>query len=126
MTVEIKTLDKHTVVIGGRKFKFDQRVQETLAVGDRVLVLLNGFDFAEDDPEGGRNVFAYDAGGKLLWRIEDAGFTALGKDGQEVPQGYTAIWMEERELKADQPIGCECTIDIETIFSAVDQPQDAT
>ena len=114
MTIDLTQQDAHSVTIDGRVFRFEQRIQETLVFGDKAFVLLNGFDFPEDDPNGGRNVFAYGAGGELLWRIEDAEFTARGRDGELVPQGYTDIWIEDGELKADQPIGCECTIDPET------------
>lgn len=115
MTIDASTSGKHTVVINDREITFDQRVVEILTLGNRVLVMLNGVDFPPDDPNKGRNIFAYDENGELLWRIEDSGFTAGGPGGKTVKQGYTGMGPDEDgRFRVFQPIGCFYDVDLET------------
>ncbi len=113
--IDVSTSGKHTVVVNGRKLIFEQRVSEVLTVDDRVLVRLNSFDFPADDSDAGRNVFAYDENGELLWRIEDSGFAAGGPGGKPVKQGYTGMGPDEDgRFRVFQPIGCLYDVDLET------------
>ena len=69
MNLQVSKFAPNVLLLAGNKISFDQEIVETVTLKDRVIVLLEPGDFPEDDPEGGRNVFAYDATGNLLWRI---------------------------------------------------------
>lgn len=103
-----------TVAINGNTVEFDYPIQEILASNDIVLILLNTFSAPFEDKEAGRNLLAFNSGAELLWLVEDAGFTALDENDREVTQGYTGIHLKGRDLTAFQPIGCLCTIDLDS------------
>lgn len=106
-----------SISINGREIEFDVPVIDTIVLEDRVLVLLDSYYYSDNDPDAGRNVFAYDANGEFLWRIQDSGFTSVSNRDHvtEVPQGYTGIALEnDGRITVNQPIGCEFDVDPET------------
>ena len=115
MKLEASKTGTHTVRIGERKLTFDQKVAKVSVAPDKVLVLLNPIDFAEDDPDAGRNILALDSKGDLIWKIEDAGFKIQLDGGREMPDGYVGmkLWSDGR-FSAFQGIGCRCFIDLKT------------
>lgn len=89
--MKVEQLDDRRLRIGERVVQFDRDIDEVLALEDRVIVVFDVLSFAEDDPDVGRNVFAYDAGGNELWRVEDARVMVEGDTVEKVSQGYTEL-----------------------------------
>ena len=113
----VRKTDDRTLQIDRATVRLEKRIQEFMTVKDRVLVMLNISDFPDDDPEAGRNIFAFDRTGRQLWRIEDAGYTALSSRDHktEVPQGYTGMSLRpDGRVRVFQPIGCYFFVDLET------------
>lgn len=98
----------------GYGFDLQEDHVDVVTIGAVTVILLESFKARDDDQDRGRNIFAFDSDGALIWRIQNAGFTSLGANGQQVPQGYTGISERDGELFAFQPIGCLCKIDIAT------------
>jgi hypothetical protein len=114
--MKIIQVGERTLDINDRHVEFDFRIDEFLVLDDRVIILFKTSDFLENDPESGRNVFAFDETGKQLWRIQDSGFTAPRlADDTEVPQPYTGMGPEDDgRIVVFQPIGCEFDLDPDT------------
>ena len=114
--MNITQIGERALEIDGRLIEFSWRINTFVALEDKVIILFRTADFPEDDPESGRNIFAYDETGKELWRIQDSGFTAPRlEDDTEVPQPYTGMGPEDDgRITVFQPIGCEFDLDPET------------
>ena len=114
--MKVAKVAERVMEINDRKVVFEYRIDEFVTLNDRVIIMFEFPDEMEDDPESGRNIFAYDETGKELWRIEDSGFTAPGVDEEtEVPQPYTGMGQrEDGRITVFQPIGCEFDLDPET------------
>lgn len=78
-------------------------VLEAREIDGRIVVLYDYMAFPRNMPS--RNLFAYDARGKQLWRAEDIGFGAT--------DGYTNI-ISEIPLVVGNFACFNCTIDINT------------
>ena len=102
--------------INRRKVVFDQPIVDFLVHNDRVIVMFELADEMEDDPDFGRNIFAYDETGKELWRIEDSGIVGPGReDDKEVPWSYTGMGQEaDGRIIVSEPFGFEFDLDPET------------
>jgi hypothetical protein len=85
------------LLVDGKKVSFDWKIREFLDLGEKIIVRFSVLSFAEEDPESGRNVFAYDRQGNELWRIQDAGVLANSSTlpKVEVPQGFTEMQQKE-------------------------------
>lgn len=92
------------------------RIDQFVTLDDRVIIMFEFPDEMEDDPESGRNIFAYDETGKELWRIEDSGIVGPGsEDETEVPWPYTGIGQEEDgRIIVGHPAGYDFDLDPET------------
>ncbi|MEM9684774.1 MAG: hypothetical protein AAF942_15995 [Pseudomonadota bacterium] len=89
--MKVEQLDDRKLRIGEKVIQFDYEIADVLTMSDRVIVLFDVLSFAEDDPDTGRNVFAYDANGNELWRIEDARVMVEGELLEKVSHGYTEL-----------------------------------
>ena len=114
MTPQLERPDSKTIVIGDKRYSFEQRIKDVVTSESLIVIRLVSSDFRDGDAEAGRNILAFGQNGSFRWRIEDSGFTVRTSDGVEMPQGYTGLRMTGGELIAFQPIGCDCTIDVET------------
>jgi len=92
MTVEFRNneliLDNHTV-------ELEQPVESVLELNDRVIILLESYNYPEDDPNRERNIVCYDKTGRFLWRIEDLG--AMDPDLGENP--FTDLELSEDQAR---------------------------
>ena len=80
---------------------FEKEIDKVIPLSDRVIVVFDVLAFPEEDPDAGRNVFAFDRSGKEIWRIEDAEVKVKGRTVDKVSQGYTDIeHAEDGELFA--------------------------
>lgn len=89
----VKQSNDNTLTVDGKTLSFDWKIREFLDLGDRIIVRFSILSFAEEDPDSGRNVFAYDRQGNELWRIQDAGVLAGSSKSSsvKVPQGFTGM-----------------------------------
>lgn len=110
------TVGKNSLVISGREVSFKEEVFESLQLPDRVIVLLNPADFADEDPFSGRNIVCLDEKGELLWRIEDAGVTRSTADGREIPDPFTGIELNDdgKTIEVGIAAGVDFDLDPET------------
>ncbi len=95
-----------TLTINGQTVTFGQKVKQVIVLDDRVIIRLLVDDFAEGDPMVGRNILAFDAEGKMLWRVMDHGATLEADDGNgRVPQAFLALWVDDdrKTIKAGIP-----------------------
>ena len=112
----VATKSGKSLSINGREIEFDQRVEDMVVLADRVLIELRVSDFAVGDPLVGRNILAYDAEGKLLWRIPANGLMRPSRFGGETPEAYFGLWFDESDnkLKTTIPSGWTLELDPET------------
>ena len=95
--MEVEQIDDSTIFLNGKTLKFEWKIREVVPLSDRVLVRFSILSFPEQDPNAGRNIFAFDSDGNDLWRIEDAHVKVKGRTVSEVSQGYTDIERTEDE-----------------------------
>lgn len=105
-----------SVVVDGKVVELGASVEETLAIGDIHIVLLNLYDFPSDYPFKGRNIVALNKDGNELWRVEPFWWTVKAKDGtRKIPDSFSHIHIgDDGKLYAEQPIGFICEIDLKT------------
>ena len=84
-------VEQRSVTINGRRVDFEADINDVVELPTRTLVSVETYDIDEDDPHRGRNVFAFDDKGELLWRIADSGYMLTGSRGQDMPTGYIGI-----------------------------------
>jgi len=84
------SFDGNQITLGATKVDLEARIEEADQHDDLVLVRLSYDDYADDDPNGERNVIALDADGKLVWRI-DRTPAAMVRDGKRVTTSYVGI-----------------------------------
>ena len=72
-------------------FTVEQPVRNVAELEDRVIVLMKGYEYPDDDPNRELNVVCYSKSGRFLWRIEDLG--AMDPDLGENP--FTSIRVDE-------------------------------
>lgn len=93
----VKQSGDNTLAVDESSLTFEWEIREFLDLGDKIIVRFAIDAFAEEDPDSGRNVFAYDRDGNELWRIQDAGVLASSSTlpKVEVPQGFTEMQQKE-------------------------------
>jgi hypothetical protein len=77
----MKGLGTNSIKIRGQRLEFPSEIMETKKLKDRYLIRISSYELDENDPDRGRNVFAYDKSGNLLWRIQDSQLKVLGSRG---------------------------------------------
>ena len=93
--MRVEQIGDREVRVDGKVIKFERQIDQILAMSDQIIVAFGVFEFPEDDPDAGRNVFAYDRSGKQLWRIEDAKVMRGGRTVDKVSQGCTGLQLKE-------------------------------
>ena len=115
--MKVTQVGERALEINGRHVDYAQRINQFLALEDRVIVRFAPSEELEDDPEFGRNIFAFDETGNQLWRIQDSGFT-IGShrdDDSEVRAPYTGMGQkDDGRITVSQQIGCEFDLDPKT------------
>ena len=115
--MNIAQVNDRVLKINDRQVEFEQPIDEFLVLEDRVIILFEPSEEQEDDPDFGRNVFAFDETGEQLWRIQDSGFT-IGShrdDDSEVRAPYTGMGLKENgRIIVSQQIGCSFDVDSQT------------
>ena len=81
----------NSITVNGNKKEFDGDVIDVLVSDQISLVLIETYDLPPDHPYRGRNVFALDRNGDLIWQIEESGGKIEDKTGKEVPESYMEI-----------------------------------
>ena len=81
------------VGLGGRRIELDKRVEESIDLGDKVIVLFYVNDYEVGDMMVGRNIVALDGEGEQMWRVADHGLRRRG--APEVPDAYFDIHIDE-------------------------------
>jgi len=71
---------RRTLSLNGMEISFVDPIEKTLRCGNVTIVLTDDVDADPDDYTENRNLFAYDAEGKLLWRAEDQRFPGEGNE----------------------------------------------
>lgn len=110
------TRSEKALSINENVITFDQRIDETVTLSDRVILRLMVDDFDVGDPLVGRNVLAFDGDGRLLWRIPPTGGTRSRPDGTEAPEAYFGLGLDDdgKTVKIGTPDGFEYDLDPET------------
>lgn len=85
------TVQGRTLRIDERSFDLKYPIEQAIAVKDRVIVRVDDFDAADDDPANGRNIFAVDSSGNEIWRISKPGSTDKTIDGRTLISPWTSI-----------------------------------
>ena len=94
--MKAEQLDDQRVRIDGKIFDFEMEIVDLLKLEDRVIILFENYEWPDEDPNLGRNVFAYGQNGEQLWRIEDAEVMIGGHTVEhEVSTGYTVLQQKE-------------------------------
>lgn len=116
MTPQDSSAETTTVTIGGRTIELGSPIDETLRIGELLLVRLDLYDLPPDDPMKGRNVLALDKNGEEVWRIEPFWHKVKAKDGsRDIPDSYIGFDLgEDGKLYAYQGIGYICEIDLKS------------
>ncbi len=81
------------VELGGRRIELDKRVENSIDLGDKIIVLFYVNDYEVGDMMVGRNIVAYDEDGKELWRVEDHGLRRPA--APDVPDAFFDIHMDD-------------------------------
>ena len=89
--MKVEQLDDRSIRVDGKTIEFEWKISKILSLPDRILVMFGVLEFAETDPDAGRNIFAYDLEGNALWRVEDARVMVGGRTVDKVSQGYTDL-----------------------------------
>jgi len=115
MTQKDERQEETSVEIGGNVVELGVSIDEALALGDILIVLLNLYDLPSEHPFKGRNIVAFDRNGAELWRVEPFWHTVKAKDGRKIPDSYRSIRVEDDgKLYAFQGVGYVCEIDLKT------------
>ena len=104
------------IKINGKEIYVQYPVVKTVEVGEKTIALFDLYDLPSEHPFKGRNVVAYDANGKEVWRIQAFWHHVRSHDGnREIPDAYAGIRRGENgKLLAFQGIGYTCEIDPDT------------
>ena len=84
--ISVRKIDSCGICVNDRQHSFDQRIDEIIELGDKVIILLNTDYFDYGDPMVGRNVLCYGADGELLWRVADHGCVIHARHDDPVTQ----------------------------------------
>ena len=105
----------NSITVNGNKKEFDGDVIDVLVSDQIVLVLIETYDLPPDHPYRGRNVFALDRNGDLIWQIEESGGKIEDKTGKEVPESYMEIRKSaENHIRVFQISGYSYDVDSNT------------
>lgn len=84
-----------TLILGDRRIPMTYPIDKILTLADRVIVLLDCDDMPYDDPLRGRNVFAFDKNGQMIWRIASSTALSVDDDDRYWPSPYSGIGFSE-------------------------------
>ena len=94
--MKVERIDDESVRINGEAHSFGMEILEILELRDRIIVLFENYEWPDEDPNLGRNIFAYDANGNELWRVQDAEVMIGGRTTeQDVSSGYTDLQLKD-------------------------------
>ena len=101
--LEVKTPFPKTLIINQNEIKKKKKIGTVLQLPDKVVVLLATHSFQFGDPMVGRNLLAYDAGGNLVWRIEDHGAVIRARPEDKVtkPDENGVRWIPQSVLEVE-------------------------
>ena len=77
----------------GNRIELDKRVESSINLGDKVIVLFYVNDYEVGDMMVGRNIVAYDKDGIELWRVEDHGLRRPA--APDVPDAFFDIHVDD-------------------------------
>ena len=81
------------VEFDGKRIELDKRVEESISLGDKAIVLFYVNDYEVGDMMVGRNIVAYDKDGNELWRVEDHGLRRRSE--RRAPDAFFDIRLDE-------------------------------
>ena len=81
------------VEFDGKRIELDKRVEESISLGDKAIVLFYVNDYEVGDMMVGRNIVAYDEDGNELWRVEDHGLRRPA--APDVPDAFFDIHVDD-------------------------------
>ena len=100
------------VECGGNRIELDKRVESSIDLGDKVIVLFYVNDYEMGDMMVGRNIVAYDKQGQQIWRVEDHGLRRRSE--RRAPDAFFDIRLDEEGRLWGGTPGVELMIDLET------------
>ena len=100
------------VEFAGKRIELDKRVESSIDLGDKVIVLFYVNDYEMGDMMVGRNILAYDEDGNELWRVEDHGLRRRSE--RKAPDAFFDIHVDEDGRLWGGTPGIYLEIDLET------------
>ena len=97
--------------IGDTLVQLPGPMEETLRIGNMVVVLLDMDQMQPDSEHFTRNVLAFDNGGRRMWQIEDAQLAFVNSDLGEQKCGYDHVHILDGRLLAYHPCGFRFVVD---------------
>lgn len=64
------SFERNRLTLGNKTLELEVRIREVDKYKDLVFVRLAHEDYADDDPNGERNILAIDTEGRVRWRIQ--------------------------------------------------------
>lgn len=81
----------NTLTVDGRAVTLPHAIEEILALSDRVIVLLDPEDYADDDLAMNHNLLAVGKNGEILWWVKRAHEFLEEDDGEKHFSAFTTI-----------------------------------
>ena len=100
------------VEFAGNRIELDKRVESSIDLGDKVIVLFYVNDYEMGDMMVGRNIVAYGEDGNELWRVEDHGLRRRSE--RRAPDAFFDIHVDDDGRLWGGTPGIYLEIDLET------------